>query len=1468
LTDRSVVVRLEAQISDYMAKFGAAGKAAGDLAAKVDAAKAKSAVGFQEIGRAALIGGGAIVAGYGLAVHAMATFESKMALVRTLAHANATDMAQLRTAALTVGQAYGFSANEVADAEAELVKAGVSVRDIMGGALTGALTLAAAGQTDVAEATQIAATAMTQFQLTGKDVPHIADLLAAGADKALGSVGDLGYALDAAGPQAHAFGVSLEETVGTLAAFAQSGQIGERGGTVFSQMLLKLAAPGKQATAILQDLGIHTSDASGQFVGMARLAGELHNKMDGLTQAERTHDLAVIFGARAIRGANILYQEGAKGIEQWTKNVNDGGFAALQAAGKMDSLSGDIRKFETAFQSAFIGVGEGANGPLRGMVQDATGLVNVWNELPGPTRAAATSFVVLGGAVAAAGGAALLFIPKWFAMNAALKDTSIGAITTSRAVGVLGKTGGVIAGISALGAALYELHHELQATAPAADAYTNSIVALARTGQVTGKDFSDFTNELREFANSGWSGSVGGDLAPKLKSVDQALADMVTSGHLDMAKTGFNYLSTILTNAGFSSQRVASLFPALSKALADSATSANVAGNGIDQYGNKVASAGEKTRSATDAAKAYAKQLHAMADPLFAMNSALQNLRDKQAALTAAVKKHGADSEQARQAQLDLASASLDAAAASKDLTAAVKDGKTSLADAKQQLKAWVAAGILTKQQADAVAQSFGGLIDKAKHVSHELWAAAYGVKDAGKKIGSDFAAGMVIGIADSQPAVEAQASKLAMSAAAAAAHAQDSHSPSRVAMRLGSWWGEGYWRGIASQSDRVGASAGRLARIAALAATKGSAQDISDAITKLTALTDKWNALNQKQDNARQRVGLVSDLSKAQAAYDKALHSGKKSDIAQARTDLVNAQKALADFDRQAHRDAVQAAADRAQARLQHKQDLEQNKESWLFENLSTAKQIQALGEMMSSEKKYSDQWLQHAEQRRSLIQQERDAEQQKAQAAQQAAQAEAQTVATNRDQWAFEHMSEQQQLAFLDGRLAKETQYSDQWLQDAQQREQIAAQIAQEEQQAVDDAASKLNQLLDERDSILKQLADAQTTYTQAVTAATAALASQTDQIRQNRIESLAAWSQITQQVSSVADQIASQTAPSMAALVADAQNQVQQFTDWMVQLQQARDRGLTDATITALGLDQGPAALAQLQQINAGTLDQIDELNTLVAQKVSLASQEVGREQQGMFGQVGQQLLDAQATFNDAVTQAQSDFLKSQADLTAQLNTLGQEQGRTYTQALAEALASGLPGVVAAAQALQAVLAGIGGAAGSGSGPAGAGTSASGWSSLLDGSSFVDPASGLSYARDVNGQVVQLTGYLSDTGPNHSVTTFNGLMPGQLFLSPGDPGYNAPGTPFNQVYGYGQYDPQGHPLVQGPQVPVAAIAQAALMTPVQQSTTAITVPVQITVDARGAQDPNAVSQAVGTAVAGQMTSSITAALRAGAQ
>lgn len=710
MTDRTVSVALQAKVSSYLAGMSAASKATVDLANKVDLAKGRAAEGYAAIGKGMMVAGGLVGIGVGVAVKEMAGFEARMAQVRSLAQdASQKDLRDLSDAAMTVGTAFGFSADEAADAEIELTKAGISAADMLGGALKGALTLAAAGQTDVASATETAAIAMTQFQLKGKDVPHIADLLAAGADRALGSVGDLSYGLRAGGLVAAQFGESIEETVGTLSAFAQAGLIGEQGGTVLKQMLIQLASPSKQASDIMSTLGIKVYDTTGKFVGLANLAGQLRGKMSGLTQAERDHALAVIFGSRAIQGANVLYQLGAQGIKDWTDKVNVSGFAALQAAGKMNSLSGDVQKLGAEIQDAFIGAGENANGPLRELVQDVTEVVHAWNQLPGPLKEGIELFVTAGGVAVFAGGAFLTFVPKIKAVQAALKGVSVDAVSTRAALGGLAKAGvvvgtfvGIYEGAKALGDALNKT------VTPSVEDTTTALISL----QQRGADGVEWLEHMAHFAKIAKESGLGtGDA---FKNTDQALADLVTNGHLDVAQDDFNDLQRYLTAAGYSTDQITKLFPNLSSALKDSANSAKLAGDGVDQYGNSVDASGKAMRSAADAAKGYNDALHALTDPVFSFQQAIADAKTKQAAYNKAVAEYGAHSKQARAALSDVAQATANVTTNANALTAALKDNPALVKEFTDQLQKWKSQGLITGSEMDALKGQLGGLLGQA----------------------------------------------------------------------------------------------------------------------------------------------------------------------------------------------------------------------------------------------------------------------------------------------------------------------------------------------------------------------------------------------------------------------------------------------------------------------------------------------------------------------------------------------------------------------------------------------------------------------------------------------------------------------------------------------------------------------------------------------------------------------------------
>lgn len=376
--NKNIVIRLMADTASYEAAMTRAGSTAKTVASGMEHTGRKSA-----LIASGMTAAGLAVAAFGVAAVKMAAdFDQQMSTVQANTGATSAQMDQLRAAAIEAGASTVYSASDSADAINDLGKAGMSVTDILTGGLSGALNLAASDGMAVGDAAEYMANALSMFHLKGSQASQVADTLAAGAGKAVGNVSDFGEALNNCGAQANSFGMNVQETTGVLALFAQNGTIGAEAGTQLNSMLMKLAAPSAEASNTMRELGISAYDAQGHFVGMANFAGQLQKAEKGLTDEQRNQANATIFGSYAIKAANYLYEAGESGVNKWTKAVSESGYAAEQAAAKNNNLKGDLENLGGSMESLMISVGEGAQGPLRKMVQGLDTLVDTFSGLP------------------------------------------------------------------------------------------------------------------------------------------------------------------------------------------------------------------------------------------------------------------------------------------------------------------------------------------------------------------------------------------------------------------------------------------------------------------------------------------------------------------------------------------------------------------------------------------------------------------------------------------------------------------------------------------------------------------------------------------------------------------------------------------------------------------------------------------------------------------------------------------------------------------------------------------------------------------------------------------------------------------------------------------------------------------------------------------------------------------------------
>ena len=610
MADTSVRVVLSANASQYIAEMVKAGEATAQVAKASD--KAGDSKGFPALTNAAKAAGVVVGASAGMMIKSWMDFDQQMSAVAATGDEAKGALTELSAAARSSEVTkMGYGAKDAARGMEELLKAGVGVSDLTSGAMTGSLALAAAGEMDVGKAAEIASTAMTQFGKSGKDVGHIADLLAAGAGKAQGGVEDLGMGLQQSGLVASQMGISLEETVGTLTAFASAGLLGSDAGTSFKSMLQRLSNPSGEAARELEKLGIAAYDAEGKFVGVSSLAGQLKDKLSGLSQEQRDAAMATIFGSDAVRAASVLYQQGAEGISQWTKEVDSSGYAAQVAADRQNNLRGDLAKLKSEITNAFIAMGAAADGPLRKLVQglgEMAAFAGRHTTLTATLMGVATGMLAIGGAAVG--------IAKTAAVIGEVR-TAIAGLSIAKNAGTAISFMASIFGKSEvatrnLGSALSGTALALGAFAAAAavgmlvpDATTTEVETFGRALEGVSKGANGAVAELNKVAAAGVSNWGYKDKVEDLDGLFGTLQN--TSGvtkSIDKIGLGLEKVGIqIDTQYGTATKQVTNLDEALSQMSIK---------DGSEAFAQIAASASKAGMSADDLAKSMPKTMSAM----------------------------------------------------------------------------------------------------------------------------------------------------------------------------------------------------------------------------------------------------------------------------------------------------------------------------------------------------------------------------------------------------------------------------------------------------------------------------------------------------------------------------------------------------------------------------------------------------------------------------------------------------------------------------------------------------------------------------------------------------------------------------------------------------------------------------------------------------------------------------------------
>lgn len=734
MADRTVRVTLTAEVNRYIAGMQAARASTADFGRSAAMTARTHSGNWQTMTRASAVGTGILAIGLGAAIKSNMEFETSMSAVSAAADANGQQLNLLREVALQAGKDTKFSATEAAQGEEELAKAGLKVADIAGGALTGALNLAAAGNISVASAAEIAATTLSQFSLEGSQASHVADLLSAAANNAQGGVADMGEALKFIGPVASQMGVSLEQTVGTIALLASKGILGSMAGESLRGMILSLTSPSQIAAKTMNDLGISVYDATGQFIGFEGVAGQLHDRMKGLTAAERDEAFGRMFGNAQVTTARILYAGGADAVKMWTERVDDSGNAADTAGEKTNNLSGDLEKLRGSISTALIEGGETGTAPLRDLSQAAQGVVDSFSAVPKPVQQAAIWVTAAGVAALGATTAFGFLWPKVLASRAAL--ASIGPAGTKAAAGLTAATraagafGLAAVGVGAVTLGANWLTDQFKDAPPTINETTKALRTLADQGVATDAMLRQVGDSAFLADDSFWGKAQQGiakyvsaigpstgvlglftsDLADAKEAndrLDESLAGMVSSGHAGTAAEAVAAL-------GLSAAEAKEQFPGYADALTGAGNAAQGAAGSTDKVGGSAKAAGAAFAGAKMSIDEYKTALDGLNNANIAATSSEIARITANEALGASFKKNGATLNLNTAAGKENVTAILGAAdAASKhaqsvaDQTGSIDKANAAFAADVGALRAVLQATNLTDAQVEALIATY-----------------------------------------------------------------------------------------------------------------------------------------------------------------------------------------------------------------------------------------------------------------------------------------------------------------------------------------------------------------------------------------------------------------------------------------------------------------------------------------------------------------------------------------------------------------------------------------------------------------------------------------------------------------------------------------------------------------------------------------------------------------------------------------
>ena len=302
-------------------------------------------------------------------------FETSMSKVSALSGATGDDLAALEAKARELGSTTTFSASQAADALGYMALAGWDTQAMLAG-VGPVLSLAQAGELDLAAASDLVTDYLSAFNMTAEDTGRMVDVLAYAQANANTTVDGLGQAFKNCAANCNAAGMDVETTSAAIAMMANQGLKGSEAGTALNAVMRDMTQRMEDGSIKIGDATVAVMDAQGNYRDFADILADVETATDGMGDAEKAAALQSTFTADSIKGLNLMLNAGSGELSSFRDDLYGCAGAAEDAATAMtDNLQGDLAGMGSAFEELALKIYDGVQEPLRDAVQFVTGSV-------------------------------------------------------------------------------------------------------------------------------------------------------------------------------------------------------------------------------------------------------------------------------------------------------------------------------------------------------------------------------------------------------------------------------------------------------------------------------------------------------------------------------------------------------------------------------------------------------------------------------------------------------------------------------------------------------------------------------------------------------------------------------------------------------------------------------------------------------------------------------------------------------------------------------------------------------------------------------------------------------------------------------------------------------------------------------------------------------------------------------------